>query len=166
MFYDVRVKLTSRVLIALLPWVCMIIDHKRRQNVVRISVTLFCSYHILTSFVIHTWADAWKHGICSVTRPFCELQHSHNLQSNLNGNCQRIGPFRTCMIVLSSLESKWRRAIFRLVVVFFSLRNRRNFSFCKVLYAGISIWKSFRCLHGWFLVVRKKSFAKYLPLHS
>ena len=38
--------------------VCLVIDHRGRQNVVRTSVThlavpLFCSYHILTSSVIN-----------------------------------------------------------------------------------------------------------------
>ena len=45
----------------MLPCVCSVIDHRRRQNVVRTSVThsatprvpLFCSYHILTSSVIY-----------------------------------------------------------------------------------------------------------------
>ena len=55
----------------MLPWVCSVIDHRRRQNVVRTSVThsaaprvpLFCSYHILTSSVIYYWTDARQHGI-------------------------------------------------------------------------------------------------------
>ena len=46
----------------MLPWLCSVIDHRGRQNVVRTSVTdlaapcvpLFCSYHILTSSVIYT----------------------------------------------------------------------------------------------------------------
>ena len=46
---------------SMLPCVCSVIDHRRRQNVVRTSVThsatprvpLFCSYHILTSSVIY-----------------------------------------------------------------------------------------------------------------
>ena len=38
--------------------VCLVIDHRERQHVVRTSVThlavsLFCSYHILTSSVIN-----------------------------------------------------------------------------------------------------------------
>ena len=44
-----------------MPYVCSVIDHKGRQNVVRTSVTqsaaprvpLFCSYLILTSSVIY-----------------------------------------------------------------------------------------------------------------
>ena len=55
----------------MLPCVCSVIDHRRRQNVVRTSVThsamphvpLFCSYHILTSSVIYYWTDAQQHGI-------------------------------------------------------------------------------------------------------
>ena len=46
---------------SMLPCVCSVIDHRRRQNVVRTSVThsatprvpLFCSYQILTSSVIY-----------------------------------------------------------------------------------------------------------------
>ena len=49
-----------------LPCVCSTTDHRRRQNVVRTSVThsaaprvpLFCSYHTLTSSVIYYWTDA------------------------------------------------------------------------------------------------------------
>ena len=55
---------------SLLPCVCSVIDHRRRQNVVRTSVTrlsprvpLLCSYHILTSAVIYYWTDARQHGI-------------------------------------------------------------------------------------------------------
>ena len=46
---------------SMLPCVCSVIDHRRRQNVVRTLVAhsatprvpLFCSYHILTSSVIN-----------------------------------------------------------------------------------------------------------------
>ena len=46
---------------SMLPCVCSVTDHRRRQNMARTSVThsaaprvsLFCSYHILTSSVIH-----------------------------------------------------------------------------------------------------------------
>ena len=49
-----------------------LIDHRRRHNVVRTSVThsatprvpLFCSYHILTSSVIYYWTDARQRAIC------------------------------------------------------------------------------------------------------
>ena len=45
---------------SMLPWVCSVIDHRGRQNVVKTSVThsltargaLHCFYHILTSSVI------------------------------------------------------------------------------------------------------------------
>ena len=48
-----------------------IIDHRWRQNVVRTKkwhtrhsrVCHWCSYHILTSFVIYRWTDARQHGI-------------------------------------------------------------------------------------------------------
>ena len=51
--------------------ICSEIDHRRRQNVVRTSVThsaapcvpLFCSYRFLTSSVIYYWTDARQHGI-------------------------------------------------------------------------------------------------------
>ena len=58
-----------------------VVDHKGRQNVVRTSVThsasprvpLFCSYQILTSFVIYYWKDARQLGIyllnLSIYRP-------------------------------------------------------------------------------------------------
>ena len=54
-----------------MPYVCSVIDHRGRQNVVRTSVThsaapcmpLFCSYHILTSSVIYYWTDTWQLGI-------------------------------------------------------------------------------------------------------
>ena len=56
--------------------VCSVIDHRRRQNVVRTLVThspaargpLFCSYHILTSSVIHNWTDARQNGIYLLIR--------------------------------------------------------------------------------------------------
>ena len=56
---------------SMLPCICPVIDHRRRQNVVRTSVThlaiascaTFCSYHILTSSVICYWTDARQHGI-------------------------------------------------------------------------------------------------------
>ena len=41
---------------SMLPCVCSVIDHRRRQNVVRTSVTHSatpCSHHILTSSVIY-----------------------------------------------------------------------------------------------------------------
>ena len=51
--------------------VCSVIDHRGHQNVVRTSVThlavphvpLFCSDHILMSFVIYYWTDTWQLGI-------------------------------------------------------------------------------------------------------
>ncbi len=48
---------------SILPWVCSVIDHRRRQNVVWTSVPFFCSYNILTSSVIYNWTDAWQNGI-------------------------------------------------------------------------------------------------------
>jgi len=57
----------------MLPYICLVIDHGGRQNVVRTSVThsaiarvpLFCSYHILTSSVIYYRTDTRQHGIYS-----------------------------------------------------------------------------------------------------
>ena len=56
---------------SMLPWVCSVIYHRRRQNVVKTSVThasaarvpLLCFYHILTSSVTYHWTDPWEHGI-------------------------------------------------------------------------------------------------------
>ena len=61
----------------MLSCVCSVIDHRRRQNVVRTSMThsaiascaLFCcSYHILTSSVIYYSTNARQHGIYLLTR--------------------------------------------------------------------------------------------------
>ena len=59
-----------------LPCVCLVIDHRGRQNVIRTSVIhsaaprvpLFCSYHILTSSVIYYWTDARQLGIYLLNR--------------------------------------------------------------------------------------------------
>ena len=56
---------------SMLSCVCSVIDHRKRQNVVRTCwhtrllprVPLFCSYLILTSSVIYYWTDARQHGI-------------------------------------------------------------------------------------------------------
>ena len=61
----------------MLPWVCSVIYHRRRQNVVKTSVThasaarvpLPCFYHTLTSSVTYYWTDPWEHGIYKL---FCE----------------------------------------------------------------------------------------------
>ena len=55
----------------MLLWVCSLIDHGGRRNVVKTSVAhspaahvpLLCLYHILTSSVIYYWTDAQQHGI-------------------------------------------------------------------------------------------------------
>ena len=55
----------------MLPCICPVIDHRWRQNVVRTKkwhtrhswVCHWCSYHILTSFVIYYWTDARQHEI-------------------------------------------------------------------------------------------------------
>ena len=52
-------------------WFCSVIDHRRRQNVIKTSVThstaacvpLLCFYHILTSSLIYYWTDTWQHRI-------------------------------------------------------------------------------------------------------
>ena len=58
---------------SMLSWVCSVIDHRRRQNVVETSVThsltarvpLLCFYHVLTtsSVMIYYWTNARQHGI-------------------------------------------------------------------------------------------------------
>ena len=56
---------------SMLPWVCSVIDHRGRQNVVKTTMTQspaarvprLCFYHILTSSVIYYWTDARQHGI-------------------------------------------------------------------------------------------------------
>ena len=56
---------------SMLLWVCSVIDHRRRQNVIKTSVThstaacvpLLCFYHILTSSLIYYWTDTWQHRI-------------------------------------------------------------------------------------------------------
>ena len=56
---------------SMLPWVCSVVDHRGRQNVVKTTgthspaarVPLLCFYNILTSSVIYYWTDARQHGI-------------------------------------------------------------------------------------------------------
>ena len=56
---------------SMLPWVCPVIDHRWRQNVVktmkwhtsRRRVCHWCFYQILTSSVIYYWTDPRQHGI-------------------------------------------------------------------------------------------------------
>ena len=43
--------------------VCLVINHRRRQNASAARVLLFCSYHIVTSSAIYYWTDTWQHGI-------------------------------------------------------------------------------------------------------
>jgi len=85
---------------SMLPCVCLVTDHRGRQNVVRTLVThlaaprvpLFCSqYHILTSSVIYYWTDARQHGIyllkgvLSWTRPTVRLwKFQQNLTRAVN----------------------------------------------------------------------------------
>ena len=60
---------------SMLACVCLGIDHRGRQNVVRTSVTqeaqpsvpLFCSYHILASSVIYYSTDTQQHEIYLLT---------------------------------------------------------------------------------------------------
>ena len=60
------------------------IDHRRRQNVVKTSVThspatrvpFLCFYHILTSSVSYYWTDARQHGIYLLKSRFNDHQHS------------------------------------------------------------------------------------------
>ena len=52
---------------SILTWVCTLITHRGRQNVVRTSVTLLaillCSHHVLTSSVHYQSTDARQNGI-------------------------------------------------------------------------------------------------------
>ena len=48
--------------------VCSVINNRGCQNVVRTSVPLFCSYHILTSSVIYYWTDTQQLGIYLLNR--------------------------------------------------------------------------------------------------
>ena len=50
---------------SMLPCICSVIDYRRRQNVVRTSVThsAIASYATLTSSVIYYWTDARQQGI-------------------------------------------------------------------------------------------------------
>ncbi len=68
-----------------LPWVCSVIDHRRRQNVVRTTVTYSPSesYHILTSSVIYHWTDARQNGIYVLSRPW---KHVVDLLNNFTGH--------------------------------------------------------------------------------
>ena len=62
---------------SMLPWVCSVIDHRGRQNVVKTTVThspaarvpLLCFYDILTSSVIYYRTDARQHGIYLLITP-------------------------------------------------------------------------------------------------
>ena len=66
-FFDHCIKQKDSMLL----WVCSVIDHRRRQNVIKTSVThstaacvpLLCFYHILTSSLIYYWTDTWQHRI-------------------------------------------------------------------------------------------------------
>ena len=61
---------------SMLLWVCSVIDHRRRQNVIKTSVThstaacvpLLCFYNILTSSLIYYWTDTWQHRIYLLTK--------------------------------------------------------------------------------------------------
>ena len=62
---------------SMMPCVCSEIDHRRRQNAVRTTVThsaiascaiFFCSKDILTPSLIYYWKDARQHGIYSFNR--------------------------------------------------------------------------------------------------
>ena len=47
----------------MLPCVCLVTDHRWRENVVITKKCHWCSYRILTSFLISYWTDALQHGI-------------------------------------------------------------------------------------------------------
>ena len=100
-----------------------LIDHRRRQNVVRTSVThsatprvpLFCSYHILTSSVIYYWTDTRQHGIYllnrmwSVMACFCLVQEKKNEISTRGTNSMPFLVFRRSSdACVAGLGSRWR----------------------------------------------------------
>ena len=71
------------------------LDHRRRQNVVRTSVThspnglhfvghFFCSYHILTSsvHVIYNWTDARQNGIYLLNKLLLLVVNKEQLRNN------------------------------------------------------------------------------------
>ena len=70
-FWNKNASLLYKTNSSMLPCVCSVIYHRRRQNVVRTLVThsatprvpLFCCYHIFTSSVIYLWTDAMQHEI-------------------------------------------------------------------------------------------------------
>ena len=69
----------------MLPWVCSVIDHRGRQNVVKTSVTHSpaarvprCFYYILTSSVIYYWTDARQHGIYLLNRDLSIIKQEGN----------------------------------------------------------------------------------------
>ena len=90
---------------SMLPCVCSVIDHRRRHNVVRTSVThsaiascatflflphfdvicdrLFCSYHMLTSSVIYYWTDA-RHWIYLLNIIYYCMASSESAQDEPN----------------------------------------------------------------------------------
>ena len=63
---------------SMLPWVCSVIDHRGRQNVVKTSVThspaarvpLLCFYHILTSSVIYITEQTYGN-----MEPICKIMY-------------------------------------------------------------------------------------------
>ena len=66
-FFDHCIKQKDSMLL----WFSSVIDHRRRQNVIKTSVThstaacvpLLCFYHILTSSMIYNWTDTRQHEI-------------------------------------------------------------------------------------------------------
>ena len=76
----------------MLPWVCSVIDHRGRQNMVKTSVTLsptarvplLCFYHILTSppRVVYYRTDTWQHRIylnVKQTPPYSDTRENHSI---------------------------------------------------------------------------------------
>ena len=114
---------------SMLPWVCSVIDHRGRQNVVKATVThspaarvpLLCFYDILTSSVIYYWTDPGQHGIYLLTmtvksrgvaRIFQRGGHRVILsRDTIRGSSTIYGLYRcspSCISVLSRIIAAWR----------------------------------------------------------
>ena len=120
----------------MLPWVCSVIDHRGRQNVVKTTVThspaarvpLLCFYGILTSSVIYYWTDPGQHGIYLLTitvksrgvaRLFQRGGHRVMLsRDTIRGSPTIYGLYRcspSCISVLSRIIAAWRPILTRAV---------------------------------------------------
>ena len=124
---------------SMFPCVCSVIDHRRRQNMVRTSVTRsatpgvsrFCSYHILTSSVIYYRADA-RFLSFAFFQSFYTLD-MHLCHPLLQGdvNASPTSPPDKHLIVLCTCSSIANHSLstFKCLVVCFFLVGDSSFSF-------------------------------------